>query len=701
MNEWLKKQLVRLGLAREAAELAATRQDEAGELTLLLVDDIPDNLEILVSTLKPLGHKLVVAKNGATALRLARQFRPALVLLDVMMPEMDGFEVCRRLKKDLELRQSAVIFCSALHETSSKVKGLELGAVDFITKPFEPEEVIARVGTHLAVQQLAASLEAQNRALLHQLEIASENQRESMARGAWCLFGESFALNQLKATLEAAAQVHTPILLRGQPYSGEDAVARSIHRASPRSSRPFISVDCSRLLDSEEAGLFEAQAGAPSKLSLAWGGTLYLEHVQHLSSQARDRLCDLLLRDDPERARVIAFLSREDPDDHDALLKLLTAYTVRLPSLAERREDVLPMARELLQRHARRLGKQVKDFEAASITSLQQHSWPGNLRELEDVIVRSLAVCSSSQLSVDAGLLQQGIPLGSYRLLDKLGEGGMGEVWRASHQLLRRPAAIKLIRQTDARDAKNVERFRREARAISQLTSPHTVSLYDFGASEQGDFYYVMELLDGLDLEVVLKRGGPLPPERLAHLLVGACLSLAEAHAAGLIHRDVKPANLHFCRLGLELDYVKVLDFGLARQEVEGESRLTREDSAFGTPDYIAPETVAGLDVLDGRTDMYSLTAYHLLVGEPVFSGSSIQRLLMHAKEQARPIDERVPLPPVLSQLIMACLSKKLEERPTAEAMLDRLRGSGLPQQWTQDAARSWWAEVAPPAAKA
>ena len=249
---------------------------------------------------------------------------------------------------------------------------------------------------------------------------------------------------------------------------------------------------------------------------------------------------------------------------------------MRVPSLAERAEDVPELARFFLQQHARRAGAVVERLSDESLRRLRAYRWPGNLRELESVVERAVVSAREPVLEVDKALLDEGLPLGHYRLLEKLGEGGMGEVWRARHQLLARPCAVKLIRpdRLGGRDREAaVERFRLEARSIARLTSPNTVRLYDFGVSESGSLYFVMELLRGLDLFALVKDFGPLPPERVVSVLRQACRSLGEAHEAGLLHRDVKPANLFLARLGLDCDVVKVLDFGLVKSV---EPRTTR-----------------------------------------------------------------------------------------------------------------------------
>jgi len=219
--------------------------------------------------------------------------------------------------------------------------------------------------------------------------------------------------------------------------------------------------------------------------------------------------------------------------------------------------------------------------------------------------------------------------VGAYVLVEKLGYGGMGEVWRARHSALVRPAAIKLMRLHAAADASPVDpaqltrRFHQEAQATAMLKSPHTVAVYDFGETSDGDLYYAMELLDGLDLETLVQNFGPQPAERVAHFLGQAAASLAEAHASGLVHRDIKPANLFAAVMGLELDFLKVLDFGLVRQ-ITKDPALTSEHGVWGTPAYLAPESASHARY-DARSDIYSLgaVAYWLLTGNTVFEAPS------------------------------------------------------------------------------
>jgi serine/threonine protein kinase len=296
--------------------------------------------------------------------------------------------------------------------------------------------------------------------------------------------------------------------------------------------------------------------------------------------------------------------------------------------------------------------------------------------------------------------------LGSYRLEEQLGRGGMGEVFRATHQMLARPAAVKLIRSeilgSSSPSAARIimERFRREAEAAASLRSPHTISLYDFGVSRDGTFFLVMEMLDGLDLETLVERFGPLPPERAVHLLRQACESLEEAHSRGLIHRDIKPSNIFTCRMGLEVDFVKVLDFGLVKamgEQGHEATLLTAPDSTTGTPAYIAPEMVRGDGAVDHRVDIYTLgcVAYWLLTGQLVFQApNAIQLMYQHANARPIPPSQRseLEIPPELDSVILACLAKVPQDRPQSAAELSRrlaaaVNGNG----WTEDQAHRWW----------
>jgi serine/threonine protein kinase len=302
--------------------------------------------------------------------------------------------------------------------------------------------------------------------------------------------------------------------------------------------------------------------------------------------------------------------------------------------------------------------------------------------------------------------------LGAYNLVELLGQGGMGQVWRAEHRQLARPAAIKIIRPDHkAGDHADVlrRRFEREARATARLQSPHTIEVYDYGGIADGSFYYVMELLDGIDLDTLVRDHGPQPAERVASILRQAASSLEEAHGDGLLHRDIKPANLFLCRKGADVDFVKVLDFGLvkstqsqAQAPVGFATKLTAEGMTSGTPAYMAPEAATGRKDVDARSDIYSLgcVAYFLLTGEPVFGGTPMKILLAHVHDAPQTPGDRLgaPVHEGLSALIMRCLAKQREGRPaTIRAVADELATLTFATPWTRERAEAWWAEHLPP----
>jgi len=316
--------------------------------------------------------------------------------------------------------------------------------------------------------------------------------------------------------------------------------------------------------------------------------------------------------------------------------------------------------------------------------------------------------------------------LGSYRLVSRLGLGGMGEVWRAEHQLLARQAAIKLVRAevlTDAHDAAIVhERFRREAQTLASLRSRHTIELYDYGVTDDGALFLVMELLDGLDLSQLVRAHGPQPAARVIGLLGQACQSLAEAHDARLFHRDIKPANLFLCRAADEVDIIKLLDFGIVHSVSDpigpttggitatgggatpttGE-RLTIEGAVIGTPGYIPPEQVGGA-ASDARGDLYALgcVAWWLLTGAEVFTYESDDAVLLaHVVEPVPRLRSRMTgwLPDELARLVTACLAKEPADRPTdARALAAALDAIEIPDEhaWTRAGATAWWRQHRP-----
>jgi hypothetical protein len=410
------------------------------------------------------------------------------------------------------------------------------------------------------------------------------------------------------------------VLLTGPPGVGKEAVARALHGASGRKGA-FIFVSCPELQSvsrqtppgSTTAAADRSLAG---KLELAAGGTLFLDAVHELLPEHQRELLELADRQEralangdlsQSAARLIGSTTREVPRE-GRLAALFGRNEMAVPPLIGRREDIPALVEHFVRRVARRLGKAVDGVSAESMRRMASYDWPGNIRELHSVLERAILVSKGPVLEIDEELLDATPTVGSYRLISKLGAGGMGEVWLARHRLLARPAAVKLIQREAApgRDREQLmRRFQREAEVTAGLRSPHTVQLYDFGVDDNGSFYYVMELLQGLDLQQIVSRFGPQPAERATVLLRQACRSLAEAHEHGLVHRDIKPANLFVARMGSEYDYLKILDFGIVKDRPgEDLTALSAQNVLQGTPAFMAPEVVLGDREVDGRADL-------------------------------------------------------------------------------------------------
>src|SRR5262249_17680496 len=306
------------------------------------------------------------------------------------------------------------------------------------------------------------------------------------------------------------------------------------------------------------------------------------------------------------------------------------------------------------------------------------------------VVAAVIAVVACSRIDLLRRQVGEARKLGQYVLKEKLGDGGMGEVYLAQHVLLRRPCALKLIRPERAGDPNNLRRFEREVQTTATLTHPNTVQLYDYGHTEDGTFYYVMEYLPGLTLEALVKQAGPLPPARAIHFLRQVCGALAEAHAVGLIHRDIKPGNVMIGERGGIPDVAKLLDFGLVLPPTEDakSDKLTQDGMVAGTPAYLSPEQAGGQEVVEARSDIYSVgaLAYFLLTGRPPFAGHTGMKLIAAHRYEgpgSRPRHRR-DLPADLEAVVLRCLAKEPNARfPNAESLDAALSSCGAAGEWT------------------
>jgi eukaryotic-like serine/threonine-protein kinase len=341
---------------------------------------------------------------------------------------------------------------------------------------------------------------------------------------------------------------------------------------------------------------------------------------------------------------------------------------------------------------------------------------PGDLDEL---IVNLVAWCAVSIAIATVGSrvifglrteAARARRLGQYTLEEKIGAGGMGVVYRASHAMLRRPTAIKLLPPDRAGEA-NLVRFEREVQMTAQLSHPNTVAIYDYGRTPDGVFYYAMEYLDGINLEELVRRHGPQPTGRVLAILDQVCGALSEAHGRGLVHRDIKPANIILTERGGEPDVAKIVDFGLVKPFTSETATAAMSIAGVltGTPHYMSPESMTMPEAADPRSDLYALGAvgYFLVTGHPVFEGDTVVDILNHhLHTDPVPPSQRIDtvVPPDVEAVLLQCLRKRPEERPvSAAALRDALRRCSNVPPWTADLASAWWRtfrSAPPPAAR-
>lgn len=290
--------------------------------------------------------------------------------------------------------------------------------------------------------------------------------------------------------------------------------------------------------------------------------------------------------------------------------------------------------------------------------------------------------------------------LGQYRLGAKIGAGGMGEVYMAEHQLLKRPCALKLIKGDIARNSIALARFEREVQVAAMMSHPNSIQIFDYGHTDDGTFYYVMEFLPGLNSAEVVQQFGPMPPGRAIYLMRQVCAALREAHLQEIIHRDLKPANIFVAILGGECDVAKLLDFGLVKVNAPGSTDLTADHTVSGTPSYMSPEQAMADPKLDQRADLYSLGAilYFWLTGRPPFEGENATAVLIaHARDPVEPPSKHAPGIPVdLEQVVLRCLAKSADDRfPYAKSLFDALGSCESAADWDAASAETWWTERA------
>jgi eukaryotic-like serine/threonine-protein kinase len=288
--------------------------------------------------------------------------------------------------------------------------------------------------------------------------------------------------------------------------------------------------------------------------------------------------------------------------------------------------------------------------------------------------------------------------LGQYRLKKRLGSGGMGEVYLAEHQMMKRPCAVKLIRPEKAGDPKMLARFEREVRATAKLSHWNSIDIYDYGRTEDGTFYYVMEYLPGHNVGEMVEEYGPIPPARAIYLLDQVCAALSEAHGMGLVHRDIKPANIFCAYRGGVFDVVKLLDFGLAKPTVDktGDAQLTMAGTITGSPLFMSPEQATGDESVDARSDIYSLGAvlYYMLTGKPPFMADNpLKVMIAHASQEVVPPRQlNSQIPPELDDIVLRCLEKDPDHRfQDITSLRAALRDVMLDDSWSSDRAAEWW----------
>ncbi len=417
--------------------------------TILIVDDTPANISILLEYLHAQGFRVLVARDGKRAIEQTSHVIPDLILLDVVMPGIDGFETCRRFKRNPAVRDVPVIFMTALSDTNDKVRGFDAGAVDYVTKPFQHEEVLARVNTHILCRKLQQELKQTNERLeqrvadrTSELQVALERVEELKdqleAENVYLkeeiklnanfdeIVGRSAAMTGVLAKVEQVAATDATVLILGETGTGKELFARAIHDHSARAARPLVKVNCAalphNLIESElfghEKGAFTgATARRPGRFELADGGTIFLDEIGDLPLELQAKLLRVLQEGEFERiggtstihvdVRVIAATNRRleervaENQFREDLFYRLNVFPLTLPPLRARKGDVAPLVQFFVNKYERKMGRRIDSVPQSVMKELEAYSWPGNVRELENVIERSLVLSRGTSLRLD------------------------------------------------------------------------------------------------------------------------------------------------------------------------------------------------------------------------------------------------------------------------------------------------------------
>ncbi|HTO86357.1 MAG TPA: ECF-type sigma factor [Thermoanaerobaculia bacterium] len=625
---------------------------------IFLVDDNPGNLSLLAGILRGAGLRVRAANTGKRALAMIRAQRPELVMLDITMPEMDGYEVCRELKADAALRDIPVVFISALDEPLDKVKAFKAGGVDYVTKPFQAEEVIARVENQLTIWRLQRETESKN------LELKEAYEQIRIAQDQ--ISRLSASSRQLEDTSAWAA-----------------AMAAEVARSIGAKEIGVWALEEDRVVPLAAGGTSPPPAnrlkGPGANVEFMAAGGSVVVPVMGMMTEP----CGALVIDGPARSfgdtqrRVISGLAHH----------LGTALELRsLKRQLSEAEAKRAMTRRAMHERGIEALLVCPRCRACTGDTGRGESGPG-------------ARCARDGAELDASRILPFRVNERYRFERLLGEGGMGTVFAAYDEKLDRNVALKIIKAAFLGDPAMRVRLEREAKVIARAQHPGVTALFDVGELDDGSAFLVMELLKGRELSSLLVEYGAGTPQQVARFLRQTSAALAAAHRAGVIHRDVKPENI-FLVADSGGFQAKLLDFGVALS-ARFEARLTQAGNAVGTPAYMSPEQVQSAD-LDERSDVYSLAcvAWEAATGHKMVQGRQVAQVILKVLFESAPaLSDFLPgSPPKLDHLFEAALAKSKLDRPsdieawaTAVAeLLERCEPGGRrgwpSQAWSADA---------------